>query len=54
MAAILWLIVILLLVVWAIGFFMASLGTIIHFVLVIAVVLVVGYFLRGIGSRGVA
>lgn len=52
MVAILWLAVIVLVVLWGIGFFIASLGNIIHFLLVIAVVLVAGYFLRGIGSRG--
>ncbi len=51
MAAIVWLIVIALVVLWGIGFFIASLGNIIHFLLVIAVVLAVGYFLRGAGSR---
>ncbi len=54
MAAVVWLIVIALLVVWGIGFFIASVGNIIHFVLVIAVVLAVGYFFRGAGSRGAA
>ena len=48
MAAAVWLIVI---VLWGIGFFIASLGNLIHFVLVIAIVLAVGYFLRGAGSR---
>ncbi len=51
MAAIVWLIVIALVVLWGIGFFIASLGNLIHFVLVIAIVLAVGYFLRGAGSR---
>ena len=52
MVALLWLAVIVLVVLWGIGFFIASLGNIIHLLLVIAVVLVAGYFLRGIGSRG--
>ena len=40
-----------LVVLWGIGFFIASPGNIIHFLLVIAVVLAVGYVFRGIGSR---
>ncbi len=52
MAAVVWLIVIVLVVLWGIGFFIASLGNLIHFLLVIAVVLAVGYALRGAGGRG--
>ncbi len=52
MAAVVWLIVIVLVVLWGIGFFLANLGNLIHFLLVIAVVLAVGYALRGAGSRG--
>ncbi len=42
---------IVLVVLWGIGFFLANLGNLIHFLLVIAVVLTVGYVLRGAGSR---
>ena len=50
----LWAIAVVLLVLWAIGFFFANLGNIIHFLLVIAVVLVLGNLLRGVGRRGAA
>ena len=51
MAAVVWLIVIVLVVLWGIGFFIASLGNLIHFLLVIAVVLAVGYVLSAAGRR---
>ncbi len=54
MAGIVWLVVVLLLVFWGIGFFFSVLGSFIHVLLVLAVVLAVGYMLRGAGSRGAA
>lgn len=47
----LWLIAVLLLVLWGFGFFIANLGDIIHFLLVVAVVVLLGNLLRGIGRR---
>ena len=47
----LWLVVIVLVVLWALGFFIANLGNLIHFLLVVAAVVVLGYMLRGVGSR---
>ena len=47
-------IALLLLVLWALGFFLSSLGAIVHVLLVIAVVVAVGHFLRGAGGRSVA
>ena len=47
----LWLIAALLLVLWAFAFFIANLGDIIHFLLVVAVVVALGNVLRGVGRR---
>jgi hypothetical protein len=47
----LWLLVVVLVVLWALGFFIANIGNLIHFLLVIAVVVALGYFLRGRGAR---
>ncbi len=49
----LWLIVIVLAAVWAVGFFIANLGDLIHFLLVLAVVVALGNLLRGVGRWGV-
>ncbi len=40
-----------LVVLWALGFFLSNLGSIIHFVLVLAVVVAAGHFLRGAGRK---
>jgi len=47
----LWVIAVILLVLWAIGYFIVNIGDIIHALIVIAVVLVLGNMLRGVGSR---
>ena len=47
----LWVIAIVLLVLWAIGFFIMNLGDIIHALFVLVVVLILGNMLRGIGKR---
>ena len=47
----LWAIALLLVILWAIGFFIANLGDIIHFVLVIAVVVILGNVFKGALSR---
>ena len=49
----LWLIVIVLAALWAVGFFIANLGDVIHFLLVLAVVVALGNLLRGVGRWGV-
>ena len=43
----LWLIAVVLLLLWAVGFFLANLGDIIHFLLIIAVVVILGNVFRG-------
>jgi hypothetical protein len=48
----LWLVAIVLIVLWAIGFFIMHIGALIHAVLLIALVVIVGNLLRGVGSRG--
>lgn len=50
----LWAVAIVLLVLWAIGFFIVHIGDIIHVLIVIAVVLILGNVLRGIGKRRAA
>jgi hypothetical protein len=50
----LWVIAIVLLVLWAIGFFIMNLGDIIHALFVLVVVLILGNVLRGIGKRRAA
>jgi hypothetical protein len=47
----LWAAVVVLLVLWAIGFFIMNLGDIIHAVFVLVVVLILGNLLRGVGKR---
>ncbi|MGE3269473.1 MAG: lmo0937 family membrane protein [Chloroflexota bacterium] len=47
----LWIAAVLLLILWALGFFIFHLGDIIHALIVIAVVLVLGNVLRGIGKQ---
>ena len=47
----LWLIVALLLAFWAVGFFVANLGDIVHGLLLIVVVLLFGSAVSGIGRR---
>ena len=48
----LWLLAAVLLVLWGLGFFIAHLGDIIHFLFVLAVVVIVGTLFKGRGSRG--
>ena len=48
----LWLIGIVLVLLWAVGFFIANLGNIVHFLLVVAVAVLLGNLLRGVGRRG--
>ena len=45
-------IAVLLLVLWGFGFFLSIVGDIIHILLVLAVVVAVGHFLRGRGAGG--
>ena len=47
----LWIIAAILLVLWAIGFFIMNLGNIIHALFVVIVVLILGNLIRGVGSR---
>ena len=47
----LWLIVALLLAFWAVGFFVANLGDIVHGLLLIVAVLLFAYAVRGAGRR---
>ena len=47
----LWLIAVVLVVLWALGFFLASLGDIIHFLLIIAVVVILGNVFKGAFRR---
>ncbi len=49
----LWTIVIILLVLWALGFFVASLGNIVHILLVIALIAIVWNLIAGRGTRAV-
>lgn len=49
-----WAIAIVLLVLWAIGYFVMRIGDIIHALIVLAVVLILGNMLRGIGKRRAA
>lgn len=49
-----WAIAVVLLALWALGFFVMQLGALIHLLIVVAVVLVVGNLIRGVGSRRVA
>ena len=47
----LWIIAIVLLVLWAVGYFIINIGNVIHALIVIAVVLILGHLLRGVGRR---
>jgi hypothetical protein len=48
----LWALAILLLVLWAVGFFVIHVTSVlIHLLIILAVVAVLGNFLRGVGSR---
>ena len=47
----LWIIAVVLLILWAVGYFIVHIGDIIHALVVIAVVLVLANVVRGIGSR---
>ena len=49
----LWTIAIILLVLWALGFFVANLGAIIHVLLVIALIAVIWNLIGGRGTRTV-
>ncbi|MFN2432444.1 MAG: lmo0937 family membrane protein [Gemmatimonadota bacterium] len=49
----LWTIAIILLVLWALGFFVANLGAIVHLLLVIALVAIIWNFVAGRGARAV-
>jgi Family of unknown function (DUF5670) len=49
----LWTIAIILLVLWALGFFVANLGAIIHVLLVIALIAIIWNFVAGRGARTV-
>ena len=40
-----------LLVLWALGFFVATLGTVVHVLLVLAIVAAVAHFFMGAGTR---
>jgi hypothetical protein len=46
-----WAIAAVLIALWALGFFIANLGNIVHVLLVIAVVVVVGNVIKGAGRR---
>lgn len=48
----LWAIAIVLAVLWAVGFFIARLGDLVHLLLVVALFVVVGNYFRGAGRRG--
>ena len=48
---VLWIIAVVLLILWAVGYFIVHIGDIIHALVVIAVVLVLANVVRGIGSR---
>jgi hypothetical protein len=47
----LWAIAAVILVLWALGFFVLHLGAFIHLLIVVAVVMIVGNMIRGVGSR---
>lgn len=50
----LWAIAVVLLVLWALGFFILHLPALIHLLVVAAVVMILGNLLRGVGSRNPA
>lgn len=49
----LWTIAIILLVLWALGFFVANLGAIVHLLLVLAVIAIIWNLVAGRGARTV-
>ncbi len=49
----LWTVAVILLVLWALGFFVANLGAIIHILLVIALIAIVWNLVAGRGARTV-
>ena len=49
----LWTIAIILLVLWALGFFVANLGTIVHLLLVFALIAIIWNLVQGRGARTV-
>jgi hypothetical protein len=51
MAGILWALIVILVIFWALGFTVFHLGSIIHFVLVVALILLVFNLLSGRGAR---
>ncbi len=51
MAGILWTVLVILLILWALGFFVANLGSIVHILLVLAVIVLVYNLLTGRGAR---
>jgi hypothetical protein len=51
MASILWFVVVALVVLWALGFFVAHLGSLIHFLLVLAVIALVWNLITANRSR---
>ena len=51
MAGILWTVLVILLVLWALGFFVANLGSVVHILLVLAVIVLVYNLLTGRGAR---
>jgi uncharacterized protein DUF5670 len=53
MAGLLWGVVVLLVVLWALGFFVAHLGSLIHFLLVLAVIALVWNLITANRSRAV-
>lgn len=51
MSALLWLLVIVLIVLWALGAFVVNLGGLVHLLLIVALVLVIIYFVRMMMGR---
>ena len=47
MAGILWTVLVILLILWALGFFVANLGSVVHILLVLAVIVLVYNLLTG-------
>jgi hypothetical protein len=50
MASILWAVIVILVVLWALGFFLANLGSIIHILLVLAVIALIYNLVTGRGA----
>jgi uncharacterized membrane protein YqjE len=49
----LWTIAVILIVLWALGFFVANLGTIVHLLLVFALIAIIWNLVQGRGARAV-